>query len=102
MLISIDNIRVANLLFVERDELERKYEACNEIVGLTTSTIELQDSLKQKLSVKIENLNLIINSKDNIIELERDKLDAIIAEHRKQKFVMMGATGIIIALLIIL
>ena len=101
-MISIERLRVANLLFAERDYYEEAYTNCEKMVSIKDITIVAQDSLNSKLNLKLDNMQLIIDSKDNIIDLEHDKYNALVKKSRKDKFTIMGISGAFIVLLILL
>ena len=101
-MISIDRLRVANILFAERDYYEEAYNACSEISSIKDITISKQDSLNTLLTIKIDNLSDIIAHQDTIIDFERDKLQALAKKCRKEKFTIMGVSGAFILLLILL
>ena len=102
VLTPIEYIRIANVIFVERDELDDELTICKKINSISASLITTNDSIINKLESKIANLNLIIDHKDDIITLETDKLNAIIEKNRKQKIAIGGGAGVIILLLLLL
>lgn len=101
-MIAIDDIKVANLLFNERDFYEDAYEACQTIVSIKEFTIVTQDSMQMQLLNKIDNLNAINKTKDNINELEVEKLQALIKkEKREKRFILGGASALLLLLLLL-
>lgn len=97
-MISIDRIRVSNLLFAERDYYLELYDNCTKIKSIQGKVIITQDSTALQLEAKITNLNSIIYSSDKILQLERDKLVAIENKHKKSKILIIGGAAIVIIL----
>lgn len=102
VLISIDRLRVANLLFAERDYYEEAYFNCKEIASIQVNTIRTQDSIYAQLESKITNLEFIIDAKDDIISIEKDKAEAIEAKYKKERKFIIGGGGALLVLLLLL
>ena len=101
-LIMTDAIRIANLIFVERDRLEDELNICTTINSINAQLVEASDSTISKLESKVANLNAIVSHKDDIIKLEVDKIEALKQKHKKEKVAIIGGGGIIILLLLLL
>lgn len=102
VLTSIEYIRIANIIFNERDYLSDEVYFCNEINKLNARLVNDSDSVINKLELKVENLELINGYKDKQLKLEQLKLLKATKTHRKEKFAFMGGAGVLIILLIIL
>lgn len=99
---SINYIRVANLIFVDRDRLDDELVVCKEINSLNVNLNSFSDSIIKGLELKVVNLETIISTKDDIIFIERDKYKEANKKYKKDKTVIIGIGAILITIAAIL
>ena len=102
VLVPIEYIRVANLLFIDRDRVTSELNNCKKARSITKVVIKTSDNITSKLEAKVANLECIINTNNKINSLEVDKLCVKLKHEKRSKLVIITGSSIILLLVILL
>ena len=90
------------MLLVERDRLSAELDNCRELNSITEIVIKTDSTLVFELETKINNLDYIMDAKDKINTLEIDKLNRDVKQLKKERAFIIGSSGLMILILILL
>ena len=101
VLVSIKDIREANLVFIERDKIADELRVCRNMNEINTALVMTDDSVISHLETEVRNLKSIDSSKDKIHEAEYSVLDNKYKKLKKVTLFGGGTMSVIIILLLL-